>query len=183
MKSIAALIALSFVSLNNVNAFVPSTMALTKVMPTSPLEMAPQGFGEKKEKKEKSAGQVDREKKSNKYDEISATGGQEYNIFVRQFGSDDNTWLPTGSIAVPRGAQVADAIFANEEGIKASIVRMYPKLTGYEQEMEFGFNLKIYPDDPVEVAVKGGAKTGPSIGNWISNLLSPVDASDVKPTN
>jgi len=60
---------------------------------------------------------------------------------------------------------------------------MYPKLTGYEQEMEFGFNLKIYPDDPVEVAVKGGAKTGPSIGNWISNLLSPVDASDVKPTN
>lgn len=77
--------------------------------------MAPKGFGPKKEKKQKSEGQVDREKKSSKYDEISSGGGQEYNIFVRQFGSDDTTWLPSGSIAVPRGAQVADAIFANEE--------------------------------------------------------------------
>lgn len=48
--------------------------------------------------------------------------------------------------------------------------------------MEFGFNLKIYPDDPIEVAVKGGAKSsGPSVGNWISTLLSPVDASAVPP--
>jgi hypothetical protein len=34
------------------------------------------------------------------------------------------------------------------------------------------------------VAVKGGAKNnGPSIGNWISNVLSPVDNSQVKPQN
>lgn len=51
-----------------------------------------------------------------------------------------------------------------------------------ELEFEYGYNLKIYPDDPVEVAMKGGAKSaGPSIGNWISNVLSPVDASAVPP--
>lgn len=101
---------------------------------------------------------------------------------MRQFGSDDESWFPCGSIAVPRGAQVSDAIFANEADLKTAIVRTYPKLKGYEQEFEFGFNLKLYSDDPVEVAVKGlgGKKTdGPSIGNWISNLLSPVDASEV----
>ena len=74
----------------------------------------------------------------------------------------------------------ADAIFANEDGLKSAIVRTYPKLKGFENEFEFGFNLKVYPDDPVEVAMKSsGKKEGMSVGNWISNLLSPVDASDV----
>merc|ERR1712154_559135 len=113
-------------------------------------------------------------------DNISSSGGQEYRVFVRKFGSADDSWLPCGSIAVPRGAQVSDAIFSNENNLKTSIVRTFPKLKGSEGEFEYGFNLKVYPDDPIEVAVKGGAKVaGPSIGNWISNLLSPVDASEV----
>lgn len=133
-------------------------------------------------KKTKSEGQVDREQKSSKYDEISATGGQEYNVFVRQFGSDDKSWFPCGAVAVPRAAQVSDAIFANEEGLRAAIVRTYPKLKGFEDEFEYGFNLKIYSDDPVEVATKSSAKqSGLSVGNWISTLLSPVDASKVPP--
>ena len=139
------------------------------------------GFGaEKAPPREKSTGQVKREEQSSKYDTIANEGGQQYNIFVRQFGSDDDSWFPSGSIAVPRGAQVSDAIFANEAGLKEAIVRTYPKLKGFEAEFEFGYNLKMYSDDPVEVAVKGGAKSdGPSLGNWISNLLSPVDASQV----
>jgi hypothetical protein len=58
-----------------------------------------------------------------------------------------------------------------------------PKQHSMEMEFEYGYNLKIYPDDPIQVAMKGqgggGASSGPSIGNWISNLLSPVDASGV----
>ena len=73
--------------------------------------------------KQKSAGQVKRESESSKYDELAATGGQEYSIFVRQFGSDDDSWFPCGAIAVPRGAQVSDAIYANVEALKAAIVR------------------------------------------------------------
>ena len=139
------------------------------------------GFGPAKEApREISDGQKKRNEQSSKYDDIANEGGQQYNIFVRQFGSDDDSWFPCGSIAVPRGAQVSDAIYANEPNLKTAIVRTYPKLKGYELEFEFGFNLKMYSDDPVEVAVKGGAKSsGPSIGNWISNLLSPVDASQV----
>jgi hypothetical protein len=118
---------------------------------------------------------------SSKYDEIASSGGQQYNVYVRQFGSDDTSWLPCGSIAVPRGAQVSDAVFANEEGLKSAIVRTYPKLKGFEGEFEFGFNLKIYPDDPIDVAVKGstGSKKE-GFGNWISTLLSPIDTSGVQ---
>ena len=143
------------------------------------------GFGAAKEEeapREKTPGQIQRETQSKKYDEISATGGQEYNIFVRQFGSDDGSWFPCGAIAVPRAAQVSDAIFANDDALKIAIVRTYPKLKGFEQEFEFGYNLKIYPDDPVEVATKTGVRpSGFSFGNWINTLLSPIDASKVPP--
>lgn len=163
-------------------AFAPSSAGTSRQLSTSALGMS-KGFGKQTTpaKREMSEGAQKRAAESSRYDDISSTGGQEYSIFLRQFGSDDSTWLPCGAIAVPRGGQVSDAIFANEADLKKAIVRTYPKLKGDEDEFEFGFNLKVYPDDPVEVAVKGGGKSsGPSVGNWISNVLSPVDNSQVK---
>ena len=144
------------------------------------------GFGakESKDKPKKPAqseGAVKRTQERSKYDELAGSGGNEYTIFVRQFGSDDKGWLPCGAIAVPRDAQVSDAIFANTESMNKAIVRTYPKLKGSESEFEFGFNLKIYPDDPIDVAVKSTKVPGLSIGNWISTLLSPVDTSKTPP--
>merc|ERR1712176_499802 len=105
--------------------------------------------------REKSEGQKKRESQSSKYDELASSGGQQYAIFVRKFGSDDESWLPCGAIAVPRGAQVSDAIYANEEALKQSILRTFDKLSEQDaNEFEFGYNLKIYPDDPIEVAKK-----------------------------
>jgi hypothetical protein len=150
---------------------------------SSPMAMS-KGFGSKEpeKKREKSEGQSKRESESKRYEEIASSGGQEYSIYVRQFGSDDKSWFPCGAVSVPRGAQVADAIFANVEALKTAIVRLYPRLKGYEEEFEFGSNLKIYPDDPIDVAVKRGPRPqGISIGNWINTLLSPVDTSSVKP--
>ena len=95
---------------------------------------ARKGFGAPPpEPKKKSSGAIDREKKASKYDEIaggSGGTGQEYRVFVRKFGSDDRSWLPVGTVAVPRGAQVGDAIFANEDGLRKSIVRTYDRLRG-----------------------------------------------------
>lgn len=159
--------------------------ATTITTSTSTSLLMAKGFGSaasddsSKKQQTKSEGQLERERASAKYDELAATGGQEYLIFVRQFGSADDSWLPCGSIAVQRGEQVSNAIFGNEEALKAAIVRTYPKLRGSEGEFEYGYNLKIYPDEPVEVAVKRNTSTGPSLGNWFSNLLSPIDASNV----
>lgn len=171
------------------SAFIAPNPARGTTLATTTTTSSPmaKGFGEKPAPKKKvSDGQGERQEAASRYDEIATQGGQEYNVFVRQFGSDDGSWLPCGAICVPRGAQVADAIFSNVSPLKEAIVRMYPKLTGFEQEFEFGSNLKIYPDDPVEVAAKtGGQSSGMSVGNWISNLLSPVDASQAQqpPTN
>jgi hypothetical protein len=139
------------------------------------------GFGPKANKRVKSEGQAKRDEERSRYDEIAGQGGQEYNIYVRQFGSSDKSWLPCGSVAVPRAAQVSDAIFANVEALQSAIARTYPKLKGYESEFEYGYNLKVYPNDPVEVAVKTSKQAGISVGNWISNLLSPIDASKTSP--
>ncbi|KAL3827026.1 hypothetical protein ACHAXA_007533 [Cyclostephanos tholiformis] len=160
-----------------------SSRRTSRSSPSSPPPLdAARGFASPppSEPRKKSNGAIDREDKSNKYDEIiSKTGGagQEYRVFVRKFGSDDMSWLP-----------VSDAIFANEDGLRNSIVRTYDRLRGMEMEFEYGYNLKIYPDDPIQVAMKrgigGGSTSGPSIGNWISNLLSPVDTSGVvQPTS
>ena len=176
MKTAAVISTLVTILCVETNAFVPSANSIKQST-----KLYAKGFGTPPpEPKKKSEGQIEREQKASKYDEIAATGGQEYRIFVRQFGSDDKSWLPVGSIAVPRGAQVADAVFAGETSLKGAVVRAYPNLKGMETEFEYGFNLKIYPDDPVQVAVKGGGTPqGPSFGGWISNLLSPVDASGV----
>ena len=169
-----------------VNGFSVVSTNYRQQQSTTTMLLMSKGFGSADDsdssnnKKTKSAGQVERERASAKYDELAAAGGQEYSIFVRQFGSADDSWLPCGSIAVQRGDQVSNAIFGNEEALRTAIVRTYPKLRGYEQEFEYGYNLKIYPDEPVEVAVKRTSSTGPSLGNWFSNLLSPIDASNVQ---
>jgi hypothetical protein len=137
----------------------------TSTFETTTTKLYVKGFGKQPDpaeaKKPPSAASIERKQAVARYDEIAAQGGQEYRIYVRQFGGADDSWLPCGSIAVPRTAQVSNAIKANE----------------------FGYNLKIYPDDPVEVANLNARlpSQGFSIGNWISTLLSPVDASGVPP--
>jgi hypothetical protein len=176
-----------------VSAFAPTTAFARKAVSSSVSNSnvvlhakEKTGFGAKESKNTpkkpaQSEGAVKRTQERSKYDELAGSGGNEYTIFVRQFGSDDKGWLPCGAIAVPRDAQVSDAIFANTESMNKAIVRTYPKLKGSESEFEFGFNLKIYPDDPIDVAVKSTKVPGLSIGNWISTLLSPVDASKTPP--
>lgn len=184
MKTTASLLLVAAAcAVSSTSAFTTGTTFSRSTSSSSGALHMAKGFGADKtpEPRQKSEGQNRREGEANRYDDIAAGGGQEYSVFVRQFGSDDESWFPCGSIAVPRGAQVSDAVFANEENLKVAIVRTYPKLEGSEGEFEFGYNLKVYPDDPVEVAKKGGSKQGMSVGNWISNVLSPVDASKVPP--
>eukprot|EP00538_Stauroneis_constricta_P001461 CAMPEP_0119557206 /NCGR_PEP_ID=MMETSP1352-20130426/8946_1 /TAXON_ID=265584 /ORGANISM="Stauroneis constricta, Strain CCMP1120" /LENGTH=119 /DNA_ID=CAMNT_0007604273 /DNA_START=55 /DNA_END=410 /DNA_ORIENTATION=+ len=119
MKSCTSTIILAAVALPLAASF--SVLPQPAAVPSTRLMMAAddatKGFSkqaatQKKVAKTKSSGQMKREQQSSKYDELAQTGGQEYSIYVRQFGSDDQSWLPCGSIAVPRGAQVSDAIFA-----------------------------------------------------------------------
>jgi hypothetical protein len=180
MKSVHILFAMA-ITLASSAAFV---VELSSSKAAASTQLSAKGFGSKPDKKEKSSGAIQREQESSRYDDIAQAGGQEYSIFVRQFGSDDKSWLPCGSIAVPRGAQVSDAIYANEDALRKAIVRTFVKLKGFEEEFEYGYNLKVYPDDPIEVAFKSTSKksSGWSVTNWVNTLLSPIDASKISPS-
>ena len=82
---------------------------------------------------------------------------------------------------MPRGEQVAKAIYSNEEGIKKGILRTFPGMKEDSANFEFGYNLKIYPDDPIQLAVKptGEISGFSAVTKWFDALLSPVDTSDV----
>ena len=126
---IAALVIATITTTSQAFATSSSTNSIKSTSSSSSLYA--KGFGATPpEPRQKSEAQIKRDQKANKYDEIAATGGQEYRIFVRQFGSDDKSWLPVGSIAVPRGAQVSDAVFADENALQSAIVRAYPNLKG-----------------------------------------------------
>eukprot|EP00549_Striatella_unipunctata_P025540 CAMPEP_0118702962 /NCGR_PEP_ID=MMETSP0800-20121206/18239_1 /TAXON_ID=210618 ORGANISM="Striatella unipunctata, Strain CCMP2910" /NCGR_SAMPLE_ID=MMETSP0800 /ASSEMBLY_ACC=CAM_ASM_000638 /LENGTH=154 /DNA_ID=CAMNT_0006604335 /DNA_START=158 /DNA_END=622 /DNA_ORIENTATION=+ len=137
---------------------------------------------QQQKKKAASPMELEQQAQANKYSKIASSGGQEYSIFVRLFGQEEEQWLPCGSVAVPRGKQVSDAIFANRENMEIAIVRSFPQLDGLEREFEYGYQLSIFPDDPIEIANKrkNANDDGFSIGGWISNLLSPIDDSNVR---
>ena len=175
-------LSLLFLLLTSTSSFLtPSFFPKPTSSPTSSHVLKAEGFASKPPPREKSEAQINRELETGKFDELASTGGQEYQIYVRLFGQDAESWLPCGQIAVPRGEQVSRAIYSNEENVKKGTLRTWAGLRGKESEMEFGYNLKIYPDDVIEVAKKEVEVKGfGGVGKWFSDLLSPVDTSDVK---
>jgi hypothetical protein len=59
-------------------------------------------------------------------------------------------------VAVPRSEKVECAIFGNVEPLKAAAVRAYPQSKEWfeagEGNMEYGFNLSQFPDEPIKYA-------------------------------
>lgn len=105
-----------------------------------------------------------RQKASQKYDEMVASGMPEYTIWFRlkEGGvSDEDTvekempWLPVGVISVPRSSQVVDCLFERKtmEDLMQGALRLYPKLKNERKEnIQFGYQLKEFDDEPIRVA-------------------------------
>ncbi|KAG5188321.1 hypothetical protein JKP88DRAFT_234329 [Tribonema minus] len=137
----------------------------------------PKGFGKKAPKaapKEKSAAQIEREKAASAYDNLAASGVPEHNIWVRVKGGGDQDWVPAGTMAVPRTEKVANAVFEQQEALLSGLYRVFPKLKG--EELEYGSNLKLYPDEAVKV-LEPKEKSDDMIKNWFESLLSPINTS------
>ena len=138
---------------------------------------AKKGFGKEQPKKEKSAGQVMWEDAQQNYEELRDSGVPEYNIFIREAGMGDDKWIPAGAMCVPRDEKVDGAIFANEEALTGSVIRMYPGLKTC-QAFEYGFNRKIFPDDPIRLARP--PDNNDFVGNFLNQVLSPLNTNNMK---
>eukprot|EP00638_Chattonella_subsalsa_P007172 CAMPEP_0117762232 /NCGR_PEP_ID=MMETSP0947-20121206/17804_1 /TAXON_ID=44440 /ORGANISM="Chattonella subsalsa, Strain CCMP2191" /LENGTH=191 /DNA_ID=CAMNT_0005583477 /DNA_START=59 /DNA_END=631 /DNA_ORIENTATION=+ len=121
------------------------------------------GFGKRPTKKTKSKTQIQREKAASDYDDLASTGAPEYNIFVRAYGTEQ--WFPVGAMAIPRTAKVGDVIYNSEENLKKGAFRIFPNLESAEV-LEYGYNLKVFPDDEIKVAQKSEAAKGNPILGW-----------------
>ncbi|PZU92450.1 MAG: hypothetical protein DCE90_18170 [Pseudanabaena sp.] len=101
---------------------------------------------QKKKKKEPNKHQV----AANRYDEMKEKGLPEFNIYIRIKGKE---WVPAGSMAVERSNQISRAIFQQEKELLKGAVRLYPILRKYQENLEYGYRLKEFPDEEITVAV------------------------------
>lgn len=81
---------------------------------------------------------------------MRATGNPEFQIFIRIQGQKN--WLPVGEIAVQRSNLISYAIYDNEAQLVQTAYRLSPPLRKYEGQFEFGYRLKEYRDEPIQLA-------------------------------
>lgn len=124
------------------------------------------GFGkvvEKPKKKEKDIGVIT-------YEQQTARGVPEYNIFIRPVNGTDSEWVSVGSMTIPRDRKVDVAIYEVEQELLKGAFKLYPKLKVFslsEGSFEYGYVLKAFPDEPIQLAVKEEVKANKNFFvNW-----------------
>ena len=119
----------------------------------------PTGFGPKKlkEKPKQSKGAKERANAAKQYDQFKADGTPDYEIYIRIQGKKQ--WYPVGALAVKRSSQISRAIYNSVEQLHSGAFRLFPILRKHEGELEYGYRLKEFKDDPIQLA-KPPAITG-----------------------
>ncbi len=124
------------------------------------------GFGKVQPQKQTAKkNKVKRAAASQKYDEMKKSGLPEFNIFVRIQGQAN--WLPAGSMTVNRSSLINQALFQQEEELLQGVFRLFPKLRKHQGQLEYGYRLKEYKDEPIQLATRPQA----TAGNLIQSTL------------
>ena len=167
-----------------VNAFVPSRGFAAR-RPTAAMA---KGFADKPKKKAApaakppSAGKAERDARATDYDKMVGSGIPEYLVYFRKAGMEQ--WKSIGGVAVPRAEKVDCAIFGNIEPLKDAAVRMYPDTKEWfgGGDMEYGYHLKMFPDEPIKVAdpavyQRELDKSKNPFLQWASALTNPLETN------
>ncbi len=96
--------------------------------------------------------QKQRQQAASRYDRMVKQGLPSFNIFVRP--EPDSPWLPVGTLAVNRSDKINAAIFQQEKELTAGALRLFPKLRSHADRLEYGYQLKEFPDEEIRVAVR-----------------------------
>ena len=129
------------------------------------------GFGDDKfsKSKPKTAAKVEKERAASAYDAAKASGVPEYRVYVTPTGTDQ--WTPIGCVTVPRTESVSQSIFGNEE----SLLQVARQAGVKGEELDYGYNCAIFPDDPVTPADRAEAlrSTNP-FQRFAKDLTNPL---------
>jgi hypothetical protein len=105
---------------------------------------------------------------SKQYNEMKNSGLPEFNVYVRIQGQEN--WFPAGSMTVNRSNQINQALFQQEEELLKGVFRIFPKLRKNQNQLEYGYRLKEFNDEPISVAVRPTATAGNLIQSTIASV-------------
>lgn len=88
---------------------------------------------------------------SKQLDQMRADGLPEFEVYIRIQGKKQ--WYPVGAIAVKRSSQINQAIFGSQQDLLQGAFRLYPVLKKNQHQLEYGYRLKEYKDEPIQLAV------------------------------
>lgn len=124
------------------------------------------GFGKVQPQKQTAKkNKIKRVAASLQYNEMKKSGLPEFNIYVRIQGQEN--WFPAGSMTVNRSSQINQALFQQEEELLKGVFRLFPKLRKNQSELEYGYRLKEFNDEPITVAIRPKATAGNLIQSTI----------------
>ncbi len=131
------------------------------------------GFGQPKQvQKSTSPAAQKRVAAAQQMDEMKAQGLPEFEVFIRI--KNNKVWYPVGAIAVKRSNQINAAIFANEDSLLQGAFRIFPILKKNAQNLEYGYRLKEFKDEPIQLAIAPAPGVAGAFQAIISNLTDSV---------
>ncbi|NJO77552.1 MAG: hypothetical protein HC827_02895 [Cyanobacteria bacterium RM1_2_2] len=108
------------------------------------------GFGKPQAQPKVSKRAAERAKAAQQYDQMRTDGTPDFEVYIRIQGKKN--WCPVGVIAVKRSNQIVRAIFDSREELLQGAFRLYPILRKHQNQLEYGYRLKEFKDDPIQVA-------------------------------
>ncbi|OLP15557.1 hypothetical protein BST81_25755 [Leptolyngbya sp. 'hensonii'] len=108
------------------------------------------GFGKTKSQPKVSQRAIERAEAGKKFDQMKAEGLPEFEIYIRIQGKKN--WYPVGVVAVKRSAQINQAIFDSQKDLLQGAFRLFPSLRKHQQQLEYGYRLKEFKDEPIQIA-------------------------------
>ena len=109
------------------------------------------GFGKAKPKPKTSGRTKRRQEASEEMDKRRSSGDPEFEVHIRI--KEKKQWYPVGVVAVKRSVDIDRAIFASEEDLLQGAFRIYPILRKNKMNLEYGYRVKAFKDEPITVAV------------------------------
>ncbi len=126
------------------------------------------GFGKQKNTKQVTKSAAKRTDAAKKYDKMKSDGLPEFTVFARI--QDKKTWFPIGSLSVNRSSKINQAIFDQEAELLQGAFRLYPVLRKNQSQLEYGYRLKQFNDEEIQVAVR----PKPGVGNLFGQIKDRV---------
>lgn len=108
------------------------------------------GFGKPQSQPKVSKRSTERDKASKQYDKMKSDGTPDFEVYIRI--QNKNNWYPVGVIAVKRSSQINQAIFDSQAELLQGAFRLYPVLRKHQSQLEYGYRLKAFKDEPIQIA-------------------------------